>query len=223
MSSASVLPFSSPAEVAAALPRVTEHLQADGLLAYPTETVYGLGSTTGDAAVDALAALKGNRVGKHFLILIADLSMLDWCGVILSKDAETLARHFWPGPLTLVLPVVRPTPLAAALRNTAGGVAVRWTPLPSAQQIVSALGQPITSTSANRSAASSCGSGQEIAAEWKQEVREGKLLVLDAGVKQPSPPSTIVDCSTGAITLTRRGVVSQIDIAALVPDLIVKV
>jgi L-threonylcarbamoyladenylate synthase len=98
-----ILPFRVLADVEAAAPRVAAHFAGGGLLGYPTETVYGLGSTPTDGAVAALARLKGRREGKPFLLLVASRDMAQRSGLVFTGAAQRLADHFWPGPLTLVL------------------------------------------------------------------------------------------------------------------------
>src|SRR5688500_3416739 len=107
-------------------PQVARHLDGGGLIAYPTETVYGLGSWPDDAGLDALARLKGRPPRKPFLLLISSLHMLEQTGLSLNASARTLAREFWPGPLTLVLPGGEGR-LPPRLRGPEGGIAVRWT------------------------------------------------------------------------------------------------
>src|SRR5207247_2962850 len=85
------------------LPRAAAHLGQGGLIAYPTETVYGLGSRARGREVLAVARLKGRRPGKPFLLLVADRDMAEAQGLAFSESASALARAFWPGPLTLVL------------------------------------------------------------------------------------------------------------------------
>src|SRR2546429_9207306 len=109
-----------------ALSAVTAHLQRGGLLAYPTETVYGLGSRAREAEVQALARLKGRRPDKPFLLLVADREMAEAQGLAFNEAASAMARAFWPGPLTLVLPGGSGR-LPDALPGPGGGIAVRWT------------------------------------------------------------------------------------------------
>src|SRR6266516_4433488 len=119
------LPFQSDAEVGAAIPKVVAHLRGGGLLAYPTETVYGLGSRAAQADVAALAAMKGRAASKPFLLLISDRAMAEANGLAFNASADALARAFWPGPLTLVLPGGSGR-LPDLLRGPDGGIAVRW-------------------------------------------------------------------------------------------------
>ncbi len=144
-----MIPFRTAEQVTAALPTVVAHLARRGLIAYPTETVYGFGSVTALAAVEKLAALKGREPGKPFLVLVSNRRMLAAVGLRLTDAAERFAAAFWPGPLTLVLPGGEGT-LPDALRGPEGGVAVRWTSHHGAAQLIQTLGSPITSTSANR-------------------------------------------------------------------------
>ena len=98
------LAFRTDAEVRAAVPPTVAHLRGGGLLAYPTETVYGVGSRARDADVRALAALKGRRHDKPFLLLVSDRAMAEQQGLAFNAAADALARAFWPDPLSLVLP-----------------------------------------------------------------------------------------------------------------------
>ncbi|PYP99126.1 MAG: hypothetical protein DMD34_00220 [Gemmatimonadetes bacterium] len=95
------LAFRTDEEVTAALPRAVAHLREGGLIAYPTETVYGLGSRARLAEVQAVARLKGRRLDKPFLLLVADRDMAAEQGLAFNEAATALARAFWPGPLTL--------------------------------------------------------------------------------------------------------------------------
>src|SRR2546428_64654 len=142
------MPFRTAAEAEAALGRVVAHLRGGGLPAYPTETVYGLGSRPRAGEVRALAELKGRRPDKPFLLLVASREMAEAQGLAFNESASALARAFWPGPLTLVLPGGGGR-LPDSLRGPEGGIAVRWTSHPHTARLVAALGEPLTSTSAH--------------------------------------------------------------------------
>ena len=120
------LPFVRDDEIDAALPTIVAHLSGGGLLAYPTETVYGLGSRARAPDVQALARLKGRRPDKPFLLLVSQREMAEAHGLAFNEAAHALARAFWPGPLTLVLPGGGGR-LPDQLRGPEGGIAVRWT------------------------------------------------------------------------------------------------
>ena len=123
------LPFRTEADLAVALAPALAHLRAGGLLAYPTETVYGLGSRARADDVRALAELKGRRADKPFLLLVSSREMAESFGLAFNASAAALARAFWPGPLTLVLPGGSGR-LPDTLRGPEGGIAVRWTSQP---------------------------------------------------------------------------------------------
>ena len=214
-----MIPFGTAEEIAAALPTVVTHLARRGIIAYPTETVYGLGSTTSAAAVERLAALKGRDPGKPFLLLVASRRMLQGVGLRLTDPAERFAAAFWPGPLTLALPGGEDV-LPDALRGPEGGIAVRWTSHPGALLLIQTLGSPITSTSANRPRQPPLLDGAAIASGFAEAVAERTLLVLDAGPRQPSLPSTVVDCTGPAPRLVREGAIPAARLRSIVPALI---
>ena len=201
------LPFRSDVEVASAVPRVVSHLREGGLLAYPTETVYGLGSRAVHADVAALTALKGRPAGKPFLLLVSDRAMAEAHGLAFNDSADALARAFWPGPLTLVLPGGSGR-LPDLLRGPEGGIAVRWTSHPGIARLVAALGEPLTSTSANRPGQAPAPGAEAIVRDFAAAVDQGTLLVLDGGVLGNSPPSTVVDCTQPAPRLVRPGAIT---------------
>jgi L-threonylcarbamoyladenylate synthase len=201
------VPFRTDAEVAAAIPSVVAHLARGGLLAYPTETVYGLGSRAVEADVAALAALKGRPAGKPFLLLISDRAMAEAHGLAFNESADALARTFWPGPLTLVLPGGSGR-LPDLLRGPEGGIAVRWTSHRAIARLVAALGEPLTSTSANLPGSQPAPGASAIARDFGAAADAGRLLVLDGGVLGNRPPSTVVDCTRRRARLVREGAVT---------------
>jgi L-threonylcarbamoyladenylate synthase len=198
------LPFRTDEEVAAALPRAVAHLRGGGLIAYPTETVYGLGSRAQGPDVRAVARLKGRRPDKPFLLLVADRAMAEAQGLAFTESATALARAFWPGPLTLVLPGGDGR-LPDVLRGPEGGIAVRWTSHRGMATLVRALGEPVTSTSANLPGSPPAPGAAAIIRDFAPAVEAGTLLVLDGGVLGNSPPSTLVDCTQPTPRLIREG------------------
>jgi L-threonylcarbamoyladenylate synthase len=197
-----VLPWARPADRRDAEGRVRRHLEADGVIAYPTETVYGLGCTLRPAALERLAAFKGER---PFLLLIRDRR--EAAGLAWSPAAERLADAFWPGPLTLALddPDHAYPP---QVRGPDGAVAVRVSPHPGIDDLLAAAGGPVTSTSANRpgeppalDAAAAADAGRAIQA----------LLVLDGGPLPPSMPSTVVRCGA-RVRILREGALARRDL-----------
>lgn len=213
------LPFWSPAERDAALRPAIEHLEAGGVIAYPTCTVYGFGTAVDHESVEALVKLKRRPPSKPFLLLIAGSAMLDRLGLVLTPLASRLAARFWPGPLTLVLPGGEKR-VPARLRGPEGGVAVRWTPHPGLQGLLLAYGDAITSTSANRPGVPPASTAAEIVSQWPDAINRAQLLVLDGGRLPPSPPSTVVDCTGRLPRVIRPGVLTANILRECVPDLI---
>jgi L-threonylcarbamoyladenylate synthase len=212
-----VIPYRSDDEVAAAIPQVVAHLVKRGILAYPTETVYGLGGAVAAGAVERLAALKGRPAGKPFLLLVSGRAMLKDVGLRLTDAAERFAAAFWPGPLTLVLPGGEGL-LPDALRGPEGGIAVRWTSHQAVARLISTLGSPITSTSANFPGQPPALAPGDIVRMFDSAVDGGMLLVLDAGPLAASQPSTVVDCTGSAPRVIRRGAISTERLASIVPS-----
>ena len=212
------LPFQTPAEVAAAGEAVARHLARGGLLAYPTETVYGLGSRAVEEDVDALVALKGRRAGKPFLLLIAGRQMAEARGLHFTQSAQALADVFWPGPLTLVL-TGGEGHLPDALRGPEGGIAVRWTSHPGMEALISSFGYPITSTSANRPGQPTAAGPTQIADQFRDEVADGRLLLLDGGTLGNQPPSTVVDCTDRLPRIIREGAIPAVEMREAVGSL----
>ena len=214
-----VTPFWSPDEVTAALTRVVVHLQERGVLAYPTETVYGFGTMVDFESVEKLVTLKRRPPAKPFLLLVSNSAMLTRLGLALSAQAAHLAARHWPGPLTLVLPGGEGQ-LPPRLRGPEGGIAVRWTPHPGLQRLITTLGSPLTSTSANRPGVPPAMRAGEVVEQWTTEINRGLLMVLDGGLLPPSPPSTVIDCTGRRLRVIRPGAISAATLRETVPDLL---
>lgn len=208
-----ILPFTGGA-VSATIPKVVAHLKRGGLIAYPTETVYGLGGDASDPSVEGVARLKGREPGKPFLLIISDAKMAEDLGLLFNASARALARACWPGPLTLALP--GGPRLSPMLRGPEGGVAVRHTGHKDLAALVAAHGAPITSTSANRPGNPPAPGAERIVEEFKKEVDAGQLLVLDGGVLGRVPPSTLVDCTHTEPRLVREGAIPREELRKLV-------
>ena len=214
-----MIPFRTEAEIAAAIPQVVLHIVRQGLIAYPTETVYGFGGAASKEAVYRLGELKGRDPGKPFLLLVSGPEMVSSVGLRMTDAADRLATAFWPGPLTLVLPGGE-RQLPALLRGPEGGVAVRWTSHAGIAKLVQTLGSPITSTSANRPRTAPAMDGAGVEADFGDAVKAGELLILDAGRLTPSPPSTLVDCTGVAPRVIRVGAIEPDHLRAIVPSLV---
>ncbi|MDE0358543.1 MAG: Sua5/YciO/YrdC/YwlC family protein [Gammaproteobacteria bacterium] len=196
------------------LREVGRHLRSGGLLAYPTETVYGLGGLAEDGPLRALAALKRRDADKPFLLLLPDAQAA--AALVWNRCARRLAERLWPGPLTLVLPDPGRS-FPAQVRGGSGGVAVRMSPAPVARQILDEVGAPITSTSANAPGGAPARSGKE-AWETARALEAGeRLWVVDAGKLPPAPASTIVDCTGRDPVVLRAGALDPSELRELCP------
>lgn len=190
--------------------RAAEVLRAGGLVAFPTETVYGLGADASrDDAVARIFAVKG-RPRAHPLIvhLAANASLDDWA-IDVPDVARALARALWPGPLTMIL---KKSP-RVAMATTGGGdtVGLRVPAHPVAQALLVAFGGGIAAPSANRFGAVSPTTAQHVAADLGNDVD----YILDGGACDIGVESTIVDLSRGRAVLLRPGGVPREAIEAI--------
>jgi L-threonylcarbamoyladenylate synthase len=213
------VPFWSDAEIDAAINVVLQQLTERRVIAYPTETVYGFGTAVDAASVETLVRMKRRPAGKPFLLLIDGSTMLSRLDLALTPAASALAAAYWPGPLTLVLPGGEKR-VPPRLRGPEGGIAVRWTPHRGLQRLLRAYGEPITSTSANLPGVPPALAASEILTQWPAQIAMGELLVLDGGRLEPSPPSTVVDCTGRRPRVIRPGVYSAARLRETVPELV---
>lgn len=193
----------------AALARIVEVLSHQGLVAYPTDTTYGLGvDATSRAAIEHLFEVKGRSRDMPVPLLISDLAMLDRITRDVSPAARTLIARFWPGPLTLVLQGAADLPPAVSGRT--GKVGVRIPDHPVAVAIARACPFPITATSANKS-------GQQDAcepAEIDPDIRNALDLLVEGGRTPGPPPSTVIDMTTHPPRFLRHGRIPESAIEA---------
>ncbi len=199
-----VIDFRDATQAADTLESVLDHLKRGGLLAYPTETVYGFGGLPTQAVIKRLLALKKREPAKPMLLLVQDeksVSDLTW-----TPEAVELADVFWPGSVTLVLsdPGAR---YPEGVRGSGGGVAVRVSPHPLVRELVSGVGGPLVSTSANRPGEAPALDAQGALGAALAAGAGEDLWVLDGGALEPSPPSTIIDCSGPEPMVLREGAI----------------
>jgi len=168
------------------------------VVAYPTETFYGLGADALNApALGRLAALKGRAAEKAFSLLVSGREMLASLCSEISPLAEGLVAQYWPGPLTLALPA-RPDLPPSIVAD--GCVAVRVSPHPLAQALVVAVGRPITATSANPAGAAPARTANQVAACFD-------CLILDGGATPGGQPSTLARVRGNRVEILRQGAV----------------
>jgi L-threonylcarbamoyladenylate synthase len=209
------LSFQTAEDFTRSIPRVLDHLWGGGLLAYPTETVYGLGCLLQPHPLQQLAELKGGREGKPFLMLIGSPDHAP--GLVWTTAAGALAEHFWPGPLTLALRTTDPRypPQVVSPEQT---VALRVSPHPGLQLLLQQLGEPLTSTSANLPGSPPATTVAELRL-LLTNAPVARTLILDGGQLTPRPPSTLVDCSVEPPRVLRPGAVPIEELRRFVHEL----
>jgi L-threonylcarbamoyladenylate synthase len=175
-------------------------LKAGGLVAFPTETVYGLGADATDGrAIARLYEAKGRPAFNPLIAHVADLAAARTLARF-DIDAERLAEAFWPGPLTLVLPKAPNCPVAELATAGLDSIAVRVPKHEVARQILAAFGQPIVAPSANRSGHVSPTTAAHVLADLRGRID----LIVDGGSTPVGVESTIIAC-LGAPALLRPG------------------
>ncbi|WP_127581047.1 L-threonylcarbamoyladenylate synthase [Paenibacillus koleovorans] len=189
-------------------------LAAGETVAFPTETVYGLGAdATNTAAVEAVFQAKGRPSDNPLIVHIADWAQLDGLVAEVSDTARRLMARFWPGPLTLVLPV---RPGAVSPRVTAGldTVAVRMPAHPVALALIRAAGCPVAAPSANRSGRPS----PTLAAHVREDL-DGRIAgLVDAGPTGVGLESTVAEVIGDSVHVLRPGGVTAAEMQAALPD-----
>ncbi|MES1172237.1 MAG: L-threonylcarbamoyladenylate synthase [Bacteroidota bacterium] len=176
-----------------------EALRRGEVVAYPTETFYGLGvNALDELALVRLRQLKGRDANKPISVLVSGAEMLDRICKNISPLARRLMAAYWPGPLTLVLPARRnlPRPLVSD-----GYVAVRESSHPTAQALVSAFGSPVTTTSANPA-----GDEPATTPEMVEEMFQGRCRVIHGGMTVGGEPSTVARVNGARLEIVRQGV-----------------
>ena len=187
---------------ARAIREAADILRRGGVVAYPTDTQYGLAvDPRSDGAVEALFSIKGRDSSAAMPLVAADRNQAREAGVF-GPPEERLAAAFWPGPLTIVVqPAAGVSPL---VRGAFGTVGVRVPAHAVARALAAAFGWCITATSANRSGHPAATTADEVAAALGDRVD----LLLDAGPAPGGPPSTVVQIVDGRATLHRPGAVA---------------
>jgi len=191
-------------------------LACGGVVAYPTETVYGLGVDARNAAAIAqLIELKGRDAGLGLSLLVSGMDMaVSLLAERPPPQALLLAERFWPGPLTIVLPAA--ASLASELRGPSGGVGLRCSSDPWASALVARFAAPLTSTSANRSGAEAARSAGEVRAAFAGAA-ERSPFVLDGGSRRGSQVSTVIEFCEGTAMVLRAGAIGESAIASIIP------
>ncbi len=194
------------AEESGALEEALAVLRRGGLVAFPTDTVYGVGAMAFDErGVARLYRAKGRSMEKAIPVLLAGAEDLPQVVRDLPESARTLAEHFWPGPLTLVVPRHPDLPRAISATDTVG---VRVPDHALARRLLRLAG-PMAVTSANRSGRASACTAAEVLAELGGRIE----FLLDGGATPGGRPSTVVDCTGENLRVLREGPLTLADLA----------
>lgn len=182
-------------------------LKTGGIVAFPTDTVYGLGALAFDnKAIESIYTAKDRPIEKAIPILIGDWSDLDKVADNTPDMALRFSARFWPGPLTCIVPKKRTLPPAISATST---VALRIPDHPDARALLHAAG-PMAVTSANISGLQSPTTAQEVYAQLHGRIP----LILDGGKTPGGIPSTLVDCRGEQPIILREGPISMDELLA---------
>lgn len=188
---------------AATLERATELLRRGGLVAYPTDTVYGLAADPrNDEAVRKLFEAKGRKPEQSVPLLFASPQDLAYVVADVPDVALGLLREFWPGPLTIILPKAQRFRSRAVVGET---VAVRVPDHPVPRELARLLGGPITGTSANLTG----GPEPLTADDVRSQLGDRVDLIIDGGRCPGGTPSTVVDCTVEPPHIVREGAIRR--------------
>src|SRR5580658_8110371 len=183
-----------------------DRIRAGGLVAFPTETVYGLGANALDAAaVQRIFELKGRPASSPLIVHVASLEMARQVAAEWPPIVEELAQKWWPGPLTLVLP--KKTAIPGIVTAGLTTVGIRMPNHPLALELIEQAGVPIAAPSANRFGELSPTTAEHVRAAFGSEVD-----VLDGGPCQVGIESTVVAVDGGGLKLLRPGMISLGDL-----------
>ncbi|MEN8198430.1 MAG: L-threonylcarbamoyladenylate synthase [Thermodesulfobacteriota bacterium] len=191
-----------------------EALRQGNIVAYPTETFYGLAvDPRNQRAVASLYGLKKREAEKPLSLIVPDLATLSACVSSTPLPYKNLIHRFWPGPLTLIFPAKEE--MFSRLSGGDGTLAIRISSHPVAQKLCSLWGGPLTATSANISGEAALTSGEQIRRLWGDHISS----LLDGGTVPGGLGSTIVRCDDDNICyLLRHGVIPAEEIAQSLPD-----
>lgn len=194
-----------------ALTRAATYLRSGALVAFPTETVYGLGADATNAiAVARIFEAKGRPQFNPLIVHVLNAAAAAELGQF-TADAKKLAAAFWPGPLTLVVKRAEPCPIAGLVSAGLPTLALRVPDHPIARALLTTFGKPLAAPSANRSGHVSATRAEHVAADLAGSV----VMVLDGGPVQHGLESTIVDVTSDEIVLLRPGAIPLARIEAV--------
>ncbi len=197
-----------PADHPNAIQHAIDVLRNGGLIAFPTDTVYGLAAPINNVeSIDRLYVAKGRNNTKAIAVLLGDPDQLDQVAVNLSASARKVAQHFWPGPLTMIVPRHPALPNILAPLPTIG---VRIPDHPVALALLKSAG-PLAVTSANISGENNTMTAKQVLKQLKGRIH----LIIDGGRTPGGVPSTVIDCTLSQLEILREGPISLKQIEVL--------
>lgn len=209
---ANVLRFDFKAPHTQALEKIRSIVSAGGVVAFPTDTFYGLGADPFNPdALSKIFRIKQRPADKPLLILIHSVDQLDRLTVEVTANARKLMERFWPGPLTLIF---KASPhLPEALTAGTGTIGIRLPDNTFTRRLLEELGHPLTAPSANISGDKEPVTAKEVA----DALKKGLDLIVDGGPAPGGEPSTILDTTTETPTLLRGGAILRAELEAVLP------
>jgi L-threonylcarbamoyladenylate synthase len=200
--------------VQADLDRAVAAIKSGGLVAIPTETVYGLAAdATNAAAIERIFVVKGRPTDHPLIVHLADASDLDRWAPDASETAHRLAAAAWPGPLTVIVPRSPGLPSEVAGGRQTVGLRVPAHPL--ARELIRRSGVPLAAPSANRFGAVSPTTAQHVVDDLGELLDVNRDIVLDGGACPVGVESTIVDSTVNPVQILRAGAVTEEQIRAV--------
>ena len=182
------------------------------LVAFPTETVYGLGAdATNDLAIKKIYQAKGRPPNNPLIVHLASKSMAEKYGLF-DDNAHILADSLWPGPLTIVLPLRQNTRLAPSITTNLPTIALRVPAHSTSLDIIKSAGVPIAAPSANRSGRISPTTASHVLKDLNRKI----ALIIDSGSCQFGIESTVIMTKNNSISILRPGAISQTEIEDLI-------
>ena len=195
-----------------AIENIQSILNSGEVIAFPTDTFYGLGADPlNPNALSKIFEIKQRPADKPLLVLIHSLKQLADFSIEVNDNARKLMEHFWPGPLTLIFKAAPGLP--DVLTAGTGTIGIRLPDHPFTCKFLETLDRPLTAPSANISGASEPLSAQEV----NKELGDKLSLIVDGGSAPGGKPSTIINTTTYPPTLIREGGLSRSDIESVLP------
>jgi L-threonylcarbamoyladenylate synthase len=197
-----ILKISSEKPEAALIAKAVKALKTGGVIAYPTETFYGLGvDGSNELAIEKIFRIKGRNFRNPISVIIGDKKDLSSLVEEIPENSRNILNHFWPGPLTIIF--AASSNISPLLTAGKGKIGIRVSSDPIATALAKALSRPITATSANRSGETEC----TTAAAVIQCIGQDIDMVIDGGTTPGMAGSTIIDVTSSPPVILREGII----------------